>query len=173
MDCNLIQEGSNSTLKKIYYSLSMEVCYIGHILRENTFWKIEAFAWLEGRIRFKVDKRTFSTKYNETENCRFLLQLKCFTTFLYIILIVCYKTDEDQACTIKDSQSCYNWLESKLINIIDILAPYQKHKARNTYYKENEQPTRLNNCKQKYVTNKIPLGTYQAPYDNCQAMQSY
>ena len=35
---------------------------------------------------------------------------------------------EDWTCTIKDSQSCYNWLESKLINIIDTLALYQTHK---------------------------------------------
>ena len=58
---------------------------------------------------------------------------------------------EDWPCTIEDSQSYYNWLESKIINIVDKLAPYKTHKARKNEYKENKKNTRLKNSKKKYL----------------------
>ena len=59
--------------------------------------------------------------------------------------------NENWNCPIEDGQSYDNWLESKLINIIYTLAPYEMTKPTKNSYKENEKTTRLNNCKGKYL----------------------
>ena len=62
-------------------------------------------------------------------------------------------SSEDWTCDRNDVQSFFNWMESKLINIIDSLAPIETRYNQPNTYQENETTTRPLNKKRKHLKN--------------------
>ena len=62
-------------------------------------------------------------------------------------------SNEDWNSDRNEVQSYFNWMESKLVNIIDILAPVQVTAKRTTKHISNEKITRLINKKRKHLNN--------------------
>ena len=60
---------------------------------------------------------------------------------------------EDWTCERNDVQSFLNWMEIKLINIIDSLAPLETKQIEPNTYHENEKTTRLIHKKRKHLKN--------------------
>ena len=84
---------------------------------------------------------------------------------------------EDWNSTRTDVQSYFNWMETKLINIVDTLAPFQLTSNKHKTHQSNEQITRLINKKRKHLKNKKQLSLHLFSFNiisnfNCQSSSS-